>query len=102
MTVSRSAPPAHDPRRRVQVRLATASFDRQTITIVAAVALPLLMLLGFLLFTTLSEQQQEVERLSMAAAHEVAAVVEGEVTSDINLGRVLASASVLRTNAPLT
>ena len=78
-----------------------AQFNKQAVVIVAAVALPLLLLVGFQLFTTVEAQRREVQRLSEARAHEVATLIDAQAGADLKLTTVLASAtSIIHDDIP--
>ncbi len=70
-----------------------ARWNKQAVVIVAAVALPLLLLVGFQLFTTVEAQRREVERLAEARTQEIAALIDAQARADLKLTAVLASAT---------
>ncbi len=69
---------------------------RQTLAIVAAVALPLVAFAAFQLFAFAETQEQDLARQSDARAQEVADLVEASVLSELKLATVLATGEAIR------
>ena len=67
--------------------------NKHAVVIVAAIALPLLLLVGFQLFTVVEAQRREVERLTEARAQEIATLIDAQALADLKLTAVLASAT---------
>ncbi len=68
---------------------------KQTVGIWAAILLPVLILIGLQLYLLTNEARRDVERLSAARAHEIAAIAEARAIAEMTLVTVLASSASL-------
>ncbi|MDP2011357.1 MAG: ATP-binding protein, partial [Phenylobacterium sp.] len=74
---------------------------RQTISLAAAVMLPLLILAGFQLYDGVNARRLELEALSRSRAGEIVRLVDAQVRAEMKLALVLASAeSIKQDDAP--
>jgi signal transduction histidine kinase/CheY-like chemotaxis protein len=72
------------------------SLKRQTVTITAAMLLPLLILAAIQIYSILNGRRDELESLSKARAEEVMRLVDVEISGQVRLARLLGSASALK------
>lgn len=68
-----------------------APFHRQTATLAAAVALPLIILVGLQLYTQVNAERRKLETNSEAQAADVMRLVDAQVLAEIKVAQVLAS-----------
>ncbi|MDO8911281.1 MAG: response regulator [Phenylobacterium sp.] len=69
---------------------------RQTISLAAAVMLPLLILTGLQLYDGVNTRRLELEALSRARAGEIMRLVDAQVMAEVRLGRVLSLADSIK------